>query len=101
MAEMNTAEKIRLIIRRRNMILGAVADQTGQTRQNFSNKINNGFFILPSSRHEVILISGYEKDANELKTIVRVINMTEISQDDFLSNNIYYYSMETQKIIIQ
>lgn len=69
--------------------------------ENFSNKINNGFFILPSSRHEVILISGYEKDANELKTIVRVINMTEISQDDFLSNNIYYYSMETKKIIIQ
>lgn len=44
MAEMNTAEKIRLMVRRRNMILGAVADQTGQTRQNFSNKIKRGDF---------------------------------------------------------
>ena len=44
MAEMNTPEKIRLLIRRRNMILGSIADQTGQTRQNFSNKIKRGDF---------------------------------------------------------
>jgi hypothetical protein len=44
MAEMNTPEKIRLLIRRRSMILGSIADQTGQTRQNFSNKIKRGDF---------------------------------------------------------
>ena len=44
MAEMNTPEKIRLLIRRRNMILGSIADQTGQTRQNFSNKLKKGDF---------------------------------------------------------
>ena len=44
MAEMNTPEKIRLLIRRRSMILGSIADQTGQTRQNFSNKLKRNDF---------------------------------------------------------
>jgi hypothetical protein len=42
--EMNTAEKIRFIAKRKNFILGDVAEGTGQTRQNFSNKIKRNDF---------------------------------------------------------
>jgi hypothetical protein len=41
---MNTAEKIRFIAKRKNFILGDVAEGTGQTRQNFSNKIKRNDF---------------------------------------------------------
>ena len=36
---MTTAEKIRLIVGRRGVTMGEVAEGTEQTRQNFSNKL--------------------------------------------------------------
>lgn len=42
--KMNTAEKIRFLKDRRNVTLGEIAEQTGQTRQNFSNKMKRGDF---------------------------------------------------------
>lgn len=37
---MTVAEKIRLIAKRVNMSMGDLAEGTGQTRQNLSNKLN-------------------------------------------------------------
>jgi hypothetical protein len=41
---MTTAEKIRLIVGRRGVTMGEVAEGTGQTRQNFSNKLKRDDF---------------------------------------------------------
>ena len=41
---MTTTEKIRLIAGRRGATLGEVAEGTGQTRQNLSNKLRRGDF---------------------------------------------------------
>lgn len=40
----SVAEKIRLIMKRQKMTLGALAEETGQTRQNLSNKMARGNF---------------------------------------------------------
>ena len=42
--ELTTAEKIKLIMRRRGLTLGELADLTGQTRQNLSNKMSRDNF---------------------------------------------------------
>lgn len=39
-----------------------------------------------------------KKDADMLRQMVKEINATNVSQEDFLSDNIYYYSKETKKI---
>lgn len=44
MSDLNTAERIRFVARRRGLTLGFIADSTEQTRQNFSNKIKRGDF---------------------------------------------------------
>lgn len=46
MEQMNleTVEKIRTIAGRRNLNMGDIAEGTGQTRQNFSNKMKRGDF---------------------------------------------------------
>ena len=44
MGVMTTAEKIRLIVGRRGVTMGEVAEGTGQTRQNFSNKLKRDDF---------------------------------------------------------
>lgn len=44
MAELNTAEKIRIMVSRSGQTMYSIAESTGQTRQNFSNKLKRGDF---------------------------------------------------------
>lgn len=37
--EITMSEKIRILLRRRNMTIGTLAQKTGQSRQNLSNKM--------------------------------------------------------------
>ena len=40
----SVAEKVRLIMKRNKMTMGDLAEATGQTRQNLSNKMSRGNF---------------------------------------------------------
>ena len=52
-------------------------------------------FILPSSIHEVLCIpaEGHTdiKDIQNFKQMIETINREVLSEDEFLSNNLYYY----------
>lgn len=41
---MTVAEKVSLIMKRQKMTMGELAEATGQTRQNLSNKMSRGNF---------------------------------------------------------
>lgn len=41
---LSMSEKIKVILKRRNMTLGDLADKTGQSRQNLSNKMSRDNF---------------------------------------------------------
>ena len=41
---LSMGEKIKVVLGRRNMTLGELAEKTGQTRQNLSNKISRDNF---------------------------------------------------------
>lgn len=41
---MNAAEKIRTLMKRKNISMGEMAEKTGQSRQNLSNKMTRGNF---------------------------------------------------------
>ena len=69
-----------------------------RTAEQFQMK---AFYILPSSIFEIILIS--EEDAPEkevLKEMVAEVNNTQVKEEEFLSNNIYYYNTETDDVVI-
>ncbi|MCI8527332.1 MAG: XRE family transcriptional regulator, partial [Oscillospiraceae bacterium] len=40
--DITVAEKIRLIMKRQNKTMGDIAEASGQTRQNLSNKMTRG-----------------------------------------------------------
>lgn len=42
--EMTAAEKIRTLMARKNISMGDMAEKTGQSRQNLSNKMKRGNF---------------------------------------------------------
>jgi len=58
-------------------------------------KFTEGFYILPSSIHEVILVPKIVKTtAKELKELVKDVNSTSVEQECILSDNVYTYSSE-------
>lgn len=51
--QITVAEKLRLIMKRQSMMMGDLAEATGQTRQNLSNKMSRGNF----SEKDIILLA--------------------------------------------
>lgn len=67
----------------------------------FAREADSGLFILPSSRHEVLLVPESEgTDAAELSQMVKEVNQTAVSPEDRLSDHVYYYDKQTDKIQI-
>lgn len=59
----------------------------------FADKIGNDFYILPSSVHEVLFIpADASMDADYLRGMVREVNATEVSPEEYLSDSVYYYN---------
>lgn len=60
-----------------------------------AERLENSFYILPCSVHEVIIVpEKLDKDPFHLVNIVKAVNETTISPEEFLGNNIYYYDRE-------
>ena len=48
--ELSTSEQIRMILIRKKITIGALADMLGQSRQNFSNKLSRDNFNVSELR---------------------------------------------------
>lgn len=66
-------------------ILGALAD--------FKKKYKEGFYVLPSSIHEVIVFpkGDGEEESKELTQMVREVNATTLAADEILSDKAYMF----------
>lgn len=69
--------------------------------QNFANKINSDFYILPSSIHEVLLVPKTKNMKKEdLAAMVREINATQVADEEVLSDNVYFFSRENRLVML-
>ncbi|MBQ8247235.1 MAG: hypothetical protein IJZ42_08880 [Lachnospiraceae bacterium] len=65
-----------------------------------AERLGGSFYILPSSVHEVILVQDEERiTTDNLARMVREVNETQLEEQEFLSNSVYYYSVETKRIV--
>ncbi len=65
-----------------------------------AQKLGN-LYILPSSVHEVIAIpASMESNVGNLMKMVRTINETTVSEEEFQSNSIYFYDANKQELRI-
>lgn len=68
----------------------------------FAKRIRSSFYILPSSIHEVILVPENKEFCKEyFQSMVREINATQVDVTEVLSDNIYYYNMESKLLSVQ
>ena len=63
---------------------------SAKIRAEIHDKIGD-FYVLPSSRHEVLCISSEKfSDADALKNMVQSVNADVVNEKDFLSDNLYF-----------
>lgn len=91
--------EILLVISNNEFFYGAGAITNLDLIDLIADEYGENLFIIPSSVHEIILFDESAK-SEDIKDIVMSINNTEISNIDFLSNNIYQYDRKGKRINI-
>ena len=67
--------------------------------KDFAAAIRSDFYILPSSIHEVILLPAQgEEDREALKQMVREVNASQVEREEVLSDSVYYFDREQNKL---
>lgn len=84
-----------------NRIHGASSLLYQNIVRDFALAAGKNVFILPSSIHEVLLMAeSGEESIDFLKQMVHDVNETEVEAEEFLSEHIYYYNRDTDKIVM-
>jgi len=63
-----------------------------------AEKKEQDLIIMPSSIHEVIICTNNDLSVNEAKELVREVNLTQVDDEDVLSDSVYIYRKETGKV---
>lgn len=67
----------------------------------FADRIQSDFFILPSSIHEIILVPRHgDMNKSSLTKMVMEVNRTQVAAEEVLSDRVYYYSREKNKVLM-
>ncbi len=80
------------ILTNRERAFGAVCLLYDEVLQKFADELDDDFYVLPSSIHEVILLPCKKSPSpDSLQNMVREINETDVAPDEVLSDHIYVY----------
>ena len=67
----------------------------------FADRVGSDFYILPSSVHETLLVPvSKEMEIEYLRSMVREVNATQVAPEEVLSDNVYIYHRDTDKICL-
>lgn len=92
------------VLSNRSGINGAAYLSSPETMEKICGLFPEGFYLLPSSVHEVLVMpkcaDNPEQDNTPLQLgqLVRDINQTELKREEILSDCIYEYDKESRKI---
>lgn len=63
--------------------------------EELTERMGGGFYIIPSSVHEVLIVPLSFGGWEELEQMLRGINLMVVASDEVLSNDMYKYNAET------
>lgn len=94
MMTFNSVRDVYVLTNKSNSYGAAVLSRMDVLRDLYS-KIGS-FYILPSSRHEVLAISTeWNVNLDDLKEMVKIINSTEVKPEDWLSDEVFKFDGRT------
>lgn len=89
-----------LIMTNESKSIGAAAILYDGILEKVANQLGGDIFILPSSRHETIIIPAGDVDAEGMRAIVKNANESVVSREDILSYSVYKYCREEKNLKI-
>lgn len=80
----------------KNLGAGALVNHSVQKAlyEYFNGK---NLYILPSSIHELLILpeeDSFPRSVEELLSMVKAVNSTEVAEDDFLADHVYHFDFE-------
>lgn len=88
-----------LVVTNQSGHYGAAEALNPKVQQELSQQLNGDFYILPSSKHEIIAVSASAGlGQRELQGMVADINASEVSWEDKLSDTVYKYDFQSKKL---
>ena len=67
--------------------------------EKISKIMDGGYYVIPSSIHEAIIVNGFGMNASELNEMIENVNEFEIENEDILSNNSQYYDSRNKTLV--
>lgn len=78
---------------------GAAGILNTSVLENFAEQVQNDFYIIPSSIHEVILVpNDGSMQAEELRELINDVNQNFVKIEEILSDHAYYYDRELKEV---
>lgn len=65
-----------------------------------AGQLGSGLYILPSSVHEILVVSCNGVTAKDLRNMVQDVNQTTVSAEEYLSDSVYYFDPITKELSI-
>ena len=88
------------VLSNKNGIEGSACMLYPNLIRDFSDKMESSLYIIPSSIHECLLLPTEQDDqSEELRSMIKEINNTQVQQEEILSYSLYYYDRKDGKII--
>lgn len=89
------------VLSNRHKTDGAVCILYPNLLKDFSYALGSGFYIIPSSVHEVLLLPAENTDnREEFREIIREVNDTQLMEEEILSYSLYHYDAEADEVRI-
>lgn len=99
MMDERTADGTMFVITNSAKINGASSILYDDDLHKLAEILGTDFYILPSSVHETIAVPA-SGDPYELAEMVNEINMSQVSIDERLSNQVYHYDKDLRKLTL-
>ena len=81
---------------------GGVILADTETLEAFAQEKDSDLYIIPSSKHEILIMLEKEKPADlteeYLRGVIGHVNRTQVRDEDILSNNLYHYTRGLRRL---
>ena len=93
-------EPIQVIVTNETSLFGAINIYNEDCIKQVQEKLHaNNFYVLPSSKHEVICVPTEGVEINALLEMVAEVNQTQVREKDRLGDFVLYYDGNTKQLV--
>lgn len=93
-------EPVQIIVTNEACYFGAINIYNEDCIKQVQEKLHaNNFYVLPSSKHEVICVPTEGVEIDALLEMVAEVNQTQVREEDRLGDFVLYYDGDTRQLV--